>query len=67
MGNSSGVISYCANFQLMLQKMPMLTLNLLLQVEVSGGRGKPSSTVDKDDGLQKVSTIGGHGINLCFF
>lgn len=48
----------------MLQKMPILTLNLLLQVEVSGGRGKPSSTVDKDDGLQKVSTIGGHGINL---
>lgn len=29
-----------------------------LQVEVPGGRGKPSIIVDKDDGLGKVSTLG---------
>lgn len=28
-----------------------------LQVEVPGGRGKPSIIVDKDDGLGKVSTL----------
>ena len=27
------------------------------QVEVSGGRGKPSAIVDKDEGLGKVNTI----------
>lgn len=28
-----------------------------VQVEVPGGRGKPSIIVDKDDGLGKVSTL----------
>lgn len=27
---------------------------LLIQVEVSGGRGRPSTIVDKDEGLGKV-------------
>lgn len=28
-----------------------------VQVEISGGRGKPSIIVDKDEGLGKVNTI----------
>lgn len=28
-----------------------------MQVEVSGGRGKPSALVDKDEGLEKVTSI----------
>ena len=27
---------------------------IYMQVEVSGGRGKPSTVVDKDEGLEKV-------------
>lgn len=33
---------------------------LYIQVEVSGGRGKPSTLVDKDEGLGKVNRIFGH-------
>ena len=33
---------------------------LYIQVEISGGRGKPSILVDKDEGLEKVSRIFGH-------
>lgn len=28
--------------------------NMYIQVEISGGRGKPSIVVDKDEGLEKV-------------
>jgi len=31
-----------------------------MQVEVSGGRGKPSTIVDKDDGLGKVNRVVAH-------
>ena len=30
---------------------------LYIQVEISGGRGKPSALVDKDEGLGKVNRI----------
>ena len=33
---------------------------LYIQVEVSGGRGKPSTLVDKDEGLGKVNRIYGY-------
>ena len=33
---------------------------LYIQVEISGGRGKPSILVDKDEGLEKVNRIFGH-------
>ena len=33
---------------------------LYIQVEVSGGRGKPSALVDEDESLGKVNRIYGH-------
>lgn len=37
--------------------MDITYLIVSLQVEVSGGRGRPSTIVDKDEGLGKVSSM----------
>lgn len=37
-----------------LYKVDTLSVKLVMQVEVSGGRGRPSTIVDKDEGLGKV-------------
>lgn len=35
----------------------LITLLFPVQVEVSGGRGRPSTIVDKDEGLGKVNLM----------
>lgn len=42
----------------------ILDFIMYMQVEVSGGRGKASRVVDKDDSLQKVQTISKNGVGL---
>ena len=38
------------------------TYSGIMQVEVPGGRGKPATIVDKDEGLGKVRTVSLIGI-----
>lgn len=58
MGNSAGAVS-CSLIADALLLLLLFTLSFKLvvhvaQVEVPGGRGKPSIIVDKDESLQKV-------------
>ena len=58
MGNSSGIIS---DSTLSRKKFIFFGIKSIstvnsMQVEISGGRGKPSIIVDKDEGLGKVNS-----------
>lgn len=59
MGDSSGHHSFSATNKLKMSGytcFPFSNGLLILQVEISGGRGKPSVLIDKDEGLEKVKT-----------
>ena len=64
MGNSSGVLSNSIPSRRKFSVYGIKSLSLdnsVMQVEISGGRGKPSTIIDKDEGLGKVNTTKGKG------
>jgi hypothetical protein len=58
MGNSSGTISdsILSRRKFVVFVIKSISTVNAVQVEISGGRGKPSIIVDKDEGLGKVNS-----------
>jgi hypothetical protein len=58
MGNSSGIISdsILSRKKFVVFGIKSISTVNSVQVEMSGGRGKPSIIVDKDEGLGKVNS-----------
>jgi hypothetical protein len=64
LGNSPGELSNSTLSQIKFSVYAIKSLsidNFVMQVEISGGRGKPSTIIDKDEGLGKVNTTKGKG------